>query len=130
MLGAAYAHAGRIDEAIHHLAISTRLSPRDITEPPILFIYGLCHFITGRYPEAIVFSRRAVELRPHFSLPWRVLAAAAGLAGDRDTASHALSEAKRQQPSLSIDWIERYVPLVRSEDRARFIEGLRKAGLK
>jgi hypothetical protein len=57
------------------------------------------------------------------------LAAAAGLAGDRDTASQALSEAKRLQPSLSIDWIERYEPLVRSEDRARFIEGLRTAGL-
>ena len=74
-------------------------------------------------------ARRAVELRPHYGAPWRTLAAAAGLAGDRDTASHALSEAKRLQPSLSVDWIERYHPLVRSEDRARFIDGLRKAGL-
>jgi hypothetical protein len=73
--------------------------------------------------------RRAVALRPHYSTPWRTLAAAAGLAGDRDTASQALAEAKRLQPSLSVDWIERYDPLVRSEDRARFIDGLRKAGL-
>ena len=43
----------------------------------------------------------------------------------RDT----MPEAKRQQPSLSLDWIERYHPLVRSEDHARYIEGLKKAGL-
>jgi tetratricopeptide (TPR) repeat protein len=129
MLGGAYAAAGRIDEAMLHLAISTRLSPRDVTEAPILHNYGLCHFLAGRYTEAIVFSRRAVELRPLYNAPWCTLAAAAALAGDCDTASHALSEAKRQQPSLSIDWIERYHPLVRPEDRARFIEGLRKAGL-
>jgi adenylate cyclase len=129
VLGGTYANAGLIDEAMRHLAIATRLSPRDITEPPILYIYGLCHFLAGRYSEAIVSSRRAVELRQHYSVPWRTLAAAAGLAGDRDTASHALSEAKRLQPSLSIDWIERYEPLVRLEDRARFIDGLMKAGL-
>jgi TolB-like protein/tetratricopeptide (TPR) repeat protein len=130
MLGEACFKAGRIEEAMHHLAIATRLSPRDITEPPILAIYGGCHFLAGRYPEAIASCRRAVELRPDFSAPWRMLAAAAALAGDRDTATHALAEAKRTQPSLSIDWVERYYSLVRPEDRTRFIAGLRKAGLK
>ena len=114
---------------MRHLAIATRLSPRDITEPPILNIHGLCHFLAGRYPEAIASCRRAVELRPHYSAAWRMLAVAAALLGDRDTAAHALAEAKRQQPSLSLDWIERYHPLVRSEDHARYIEGLKKAGL-
>ena len=130
MLGVTNAFDGRIDEAMRHLAIATRLSPRDITEPPILHIYGLCHFLAGRYPDAIASCRRAVELRPHYTTARRMLAAAAGLAGDRDIASQALTEAKRQQPSLSIDWVERYHPLVRSEDRARLIDGFRKAGLE
>ena len=49
MLGCAYANAGLIDEAMRHLAISTRLSPRDVTEAPILYNYGLCHFLAERY---------------------------------------------------------------------------------
>lgn len=129
LLGCAHANAGRVDEAVVHLARSTRLSPRDVTEAPILYNYGLCHFLAGRYPEAIAFSRQAVELRPTYSAPWCTFAAAAALAGDRDAANHALAEAKRAQPSLSIDWVERCHPLVRQEDRARFIDGLRKAGL-
>jgi adenylate cyclase len=129
MLGCAYANAGLIDEAMRHLAISTRLSPRDVTEAPILYNYGLCDFLAGRYSESIVYQRRAVELRPDYFAALTALAAAAGLAGEDDTASHALAEVKRVQPSLSVDWIERYHPLVRPEDRARFIDGLRKAGL-
>ena len=128
ILGCAYANAGRIDEAIRHLAISTRLSPRDVTEAPILYNYGLCDFLAGQYSEFIAYERRAIELRPDYFPALTALAAAAGLAGG-DMAGHALAEAKRVQPSLSVDWIERYHPLVRSEDRARFIEGLRKAGL-
>jgi tetratricopeptide (TPR) repeat protein len=129
ILGCDYANAGRIDEAIGHLATSTRLSPRDVTEAPILFNYGLCAFLAGRYSESMSYERRAIELRPEYFPALTALAAAAGLAGDVDVASHALAEAKRVQPSLSDDWIERYHPLVRAEDRARFIDGLRKAGL-
>ena len=107
----------------------TRLSPRDVTEAPILYIYGLCQLLAGRYPESMAYERRAIELRPDYFPALTALAAAAGLEGDVDIACHALAEAKRVQPSLSEDWIERYHPLVRPEDRARFIEGLRKAGL-
>jgi hypothetical protein len=42
----------------------------------------------------------------------------------------ALAEAKRLQPNLTVDWVERYHPIVRVEDRAMYIEGLRKAGLE
>jgi hypothetical protein len=30
---------------------------------------------------------------------------------------------------LSLEWVEKYYPIVRPEDRARYIEGLRRAGL-
>jgi adenylate cyclase len=129
LLGCAYVNAGRIDEAITHLAKSTRLSPRDVTEAPILYNYGLCHFLAGQYSESVAYQRRAVDLRPNYFAALTALATAASLAGDMDIARHALAEAKRVQPSLSLDWIERYHSLVRPEDRARFIDGLRKAGL-
>jgi adenylate cyclase len=130
ILGCAYAYAGRVDEAFPHLEIATRLSPRDHTEAANLSTGGLCHFIAGRYDEAVAHERRAVQLRPYFGTAWRTLAAAAGLAGDIEQAASALAEAKRLQPALTIDWVEKYHPIIRPEDRARYIEGLRKAGLE
>ena len=74
-------------------------------------------------------ERRAVQLRPNFGTAWRTLAAAAGLAGDQKVAAQALVEARRPDPGLSIDWLEKYHPIVHDHDRALFIQGLRAAGL-
>ena len=90
---------------------------------------GLCNLLAGHFAEAITFERRAVQLKPKAGTAWRTLAAAAGLAGDSSVAAEALVEAKRLQPSLTIDWIEKYHPIVQSKDRTRYIDGLRKAGL-
>jgi len=128
-LGLAYAYAGRVDEAFVHLDIATRLSPRDDIEAANLSIIGLGHLIAGRYDEAVTFERRAVQLLPHLGTAWRTLTAAAGLGGDLELATHALGESKRLQPGLSLAWVEQYHPIVRPEDRARYIEGLRRAGL-
>ena len=45
---------------------------------------------------------------------WRTLAAAAGLAGHFDVAAEALVQIKRLQPNVSLDWIEKYHPIVHS----------------
>jgi adenylate cyclase len=110
--------------------VSAQLSPRDPHQALSLSAVGLCHFVAGRYADSIAGNRRAVHLRPHFTSAWRTLAAAAGLAGDLETGSFALLEAKRLQPELSAGWAEAHLPLVRSEDRERFIEGLRNVGLE
>jgi adenylate cyclase len=129
-LGSAYAYAGMIDDAFRHLEIATRLSPRDYTQAANLSIAGLCNLISGRFADAVTCERRAVQLKPRYGSAWRTLAAAAGLAGDSDLAARALAEARRMQPSLTLEWIEKYYMMVRPEDRARYIEGLRLAGLE
>ena len=129
-LGSAYGYAGLAEEGHRQLEIATRLSPRDQTQATNLSIEGLCHLVAGRYSEAATAERRAVQLRPNYGMAWRTLAAAAGLAGDLELASHALTECRRFQPNVSIDWIEKYYPMIRVEDRARYIEGLRRAGLE
>jgi adenylate cyclase len=86
--------------------------------------------MAGRFAEAASFERRAVQLRPHFGTAWRTYAAAAGLAGDITSATHALKEATRLQPSLTVAWVENHHPIVHAKDRALYIEGLRAAGLK
>ena len=67
---------------------------------------------------------------PDFGTAWRTYAAAAGMAGRREEAAHALREAKRLQPTLSADWVERFHPIVKASDRAMYIQGLRAAGLE
>jgi tetratricopeptide (TPR) repeat protein len=129
ILGCAYGYAGLADEGLKQTEMAVRLSPRDHLQAANLSIEGLCHLIAGRYAEAVTAERRAVQLRPNFGTAWRTLTAAAGLAGDLDLARQGLAECKRLQPNVSIAWIERYHPIIRAEDRARYVEGMRKAGL-
>ena len=130
MLGMAYGYAGHADEGLRHLSLALRLSPRDPQQARYLSTTGICHFVAKRFSVAVGFLRRSVQLRPHFLAAWKTLAAAAGLSGDREVAISALAEAKRLQPDLSIDWIEKYHPIVHEKDRAMYIEGLRAAGLE
>ena len=113
---------------MHHVALASRLSPRDYTQSANFSIRGLCHFVGGRYAEAAEFERRAVELNPDFVSAWRTYAAAAGMAGLPEAAADALSNAKRLQPALSIDWVEKYYQIVKASDRAIYIQGLQAAG--
>jgi adenylate cyclase len=107
-----------------------RLSPRDFTQAVNYSTNGLCHFVAGHFAEAADWQRRAVKLRPHFGTAWRTLAAAAGKAGNLDMAEGTLAEAIRLHPALSIEWLERYHPIVHQRDRAIYIDGLRAAGLE
>ena len=129
VLGLTYGYGGMPDEGLHHLGVAARLSPRDFTHAANFSATGLCYFMKRRFADAVEGERRAVELRPHFGTAWRTLAAAAGLAGELDTAIHALSEAKRLQPSLSVDFVDKFHPIVHEKDRGLYIEGLRIAGL-
>jgi adenylate cyclase len=130
ILGVAYGYAGLADEGYRQLAIATRLSPRDHTQAANLSCEGLCHLVAERYSDAVTAERRAVQMRPNFGTAWRTLTAAAGLCGDLELARLGLAECKRLQPNVSLEWIEKYHPLIRIEDRSRYIEDLRRAGLE
>ena len=127
--GSTYAYNGMSMEATDHLATATRLSPRDFTQAANYSVTGLCRLIDGQFGEAMSFERKAVQLRPRFSTAWRTYAAAAGLAGDREAAQAILAEAKRLQPSLTVDWVERFHPIVQPQHRTLYCQGLRAAGL-
>ena len=51
------------------------------------------------------------------------------MAGDVDLAGAALAECRRVQPNISLDWIRREMPIKLEADRARYLEGFRRAGL-
>ena len=72
-----------------------------------------------------------VDIRNPDSMPLHlVLAAAAALAGDMETAAAELTESKRLNLDLSVSFITEQVPYQRAEDVERVVAGLKKAGLQ
>jgi len=128
--GLVLAWNGRWREGADAARRAMRLSPHD----PLLAIYcGVAAYAayTGRdYAEAIRLARASVRQRTDFAGGWRVLAAAAGMAGDLKLASTTLQDLRRAQPNISLAWAATNLPLMQKEGREHFLEGLRRAGLE
>ncbi len=126
----ALAFSGRWREAIDAVNRAVRLSPHD---PFVAFNHGsaaLGHYLGGNYEEAIRLSQAAIRLRPGYGSAYRLLVAAAGIAGQTDLAAAALKELRRVQPNASLEWIRTHVPLKNDTDRIHYLEGFYRAGLK
>jgi hypothetical protein len=87
------------------------------------------HYLAGRYDEAIAFSRNAWQQRYGLTAAHRVYCASLAQAGRVDEARAALEGLKKLHPELSIAWIEKYVSYTPAP-MAKFLEGMRKAGLE
>ena len=83
-----------------------------------------------RLAKRIAISRESLRQRADFVGAHRVLTAAAGMAGDRELSAIALQGLRQAQPSISLEWIARELPMKRLEDRQHYLDGLRRAGLK
>ena len=128
-LGFALAHDGRSDQAIAHCEQAIRMSPHD---PQNVIFYaglGIAHYLAGRYTEAVGFGRKAVQLRNGWTGGHRTYVVSLAQAGQIEEARAALARLKELQPNMSIAWCERYVPYMPGP-MAKFLEGLRKAGLQ
>ena len=120
---------GRSREGAEAARRALRLSPRD---PFAAIYYGVgayAAFIERDYAEAIRLSRESFRLRKDFVGAYRVITAAAGMAGEMELAQAMLQELRRVQPNISLAWVTRQLPLRIVEQRDRFLEGLRLAGL-
>ena len=119
---------GRREEAIPLFKESLRLNPK----PPNLYYrhFGIALRDSGRYEEAIAVAKKAVEQEPNDTLAYMVLSSSYQLGGREDEARAAAGEILRINPAFSLEMLAKTTP---HKDRAvaeRFIEALRKAGLK
>jgi tetratricopeptide (TPR) repeat protein len=82
----------------------------------------------NRDEQAIATARKAIQQRPTFAAAWRMLAAGLALAGRLDEARAALRRVLELDPTCSLATM--YLRFGHSEKaRARFYDGLRKAGM-
>jgi tetratricopeptide (TPR) repeat protein len=128
--GVALAYCGRWEEGDRAARQALRLSPRDPFAAIYCGVAAYSQFLGGHYEEAMRLAREGLRQRADFVGAHRVLAAAAGAAGHDDIARAALSELRRAQPNISLEWIAREIPFKHEKDRASYLAGLQRAGLR
>ena len=87
------------------------------------------HFVAGRYDEALAWAEAVTWDRPGFLIANIVIAAASALAGRQAAAAQAVDRLRGTEPALRLDTLRDHWPIHRSEDLARWREGLARAGL-
>jgi TolB-like protein len=134
--GWARIYLGEPEVAIEHLAHAMRLSPLD----PLTFVkqmaIAFAHFFAGRYDDASSWAEKALaassprlQEKPGYHPALLIAAASNALAGRLEEARSAIARSRQLNPTPHISNLKNQVPLRRSEDLARYAEGLRKAGL-
>lgn len=128
-LGWALAFDGRSDPAIPHLEQAIRLSPHDPQNTIFNTGIAVAHYLSGRFADAVAFSRKALQQRSGFTSGRRVHVASLACSGKIDEARAELARLKELQPELSLAWIEQHVPYTPGQ-MPKFLEGMRMAGLE
>ena len=90
---------------------------------------GLAHFLAGRYNEARLWAKKALEHRPDFLAALRLLAASSTLGGRTEEAEKIVQQLLQLNPALRISDLKDVYPFRRPEDLTNLIEGFRRAGI-
>jgi adenylate cyclase len=128
-LGFTLATAGRSDEAIAYLEQAIRMSPHDPQNAIFNMAMAVAHFLANRYTEAISFARKAIQQRGGVTSSHRIYIASLSQAGQIEEAHIALQRLRDLMPNISIAWCEQHIPYSPGP-MAKFLDGLRKAGLE
>jgi tetratricopeptide (TPR) repeat protein len=121
--------AGRSDEAVEHGEQAIKMSPQDPQNAIFNTAIAVGHYLAGRYAEAVVFGRKALQQRTQFTSGHRIYVASLAQAGHIDESREALLRLKKVFPEMTIAWIKQYVPYT-TGPMEKFLEGMRKAGLE
>ena len=104
------------------------MSPHDPQNAIFNVGVAISHYMAGRYDDAIAACRTAFQTRAGMARGARIYIASLAQAGRLEEARAALARMKETHPDLSIAWIEQNVPYTPAT-MAKFLEGMRKAGL-
>jgi TolB-like protein len=129
-LSRGFAFAGRDREAIEHGEEAIRLSPLDPEMALFLGAIAVAHYTAGRWDEAAHHTAEALRLRPGFQGAQRLRCASLAQAGRLDEAQALLATVQREQPDLTLAWARANVPYQTPELIERFVDGLRRAGVR
>lgn len=127
--GITLSYLGQHEAALARMARYKRLSPFD---PHAFFFDGakmLPALLTGDYEDAARIGRQVTELHPGLTAAYKPYLAALGHLGAAREAAKVRERLLSLEPGFTIDSFLAGTPLVRTEDRDHFAEGLRRVGL-
>ena len=127
-LGFSLNYAGRPEEGFPHLEKAVRLNP--FGSPNFWHHLGVGYRETGQYNKAIAAQKRALQIAPNDVFAYIVLASSYMYAGREDEARAAAAEILRIDPDFSLERLAGANPMKDPAKKERFIDSLRKAGLK
>jgi TolB-like protein/cytochrome c-type biogenesis protein CcmH/NrfG len=127
-LGKTLFFAGRSEESIPEYKKAIRLNP--IPPSAVPWSLGLSYAYTGQYEEAITWCEKAVRQEPNDLLARIMMTVVYSLSGRGEEAQVEGSEVLRIQPKFSVKKWEKKLTYKEKTDRERFLDALRKAGLK
>jgi adenylate cyclase len=117
--------SGRVDDAIHSLETAYRFDPNMI-HGNFMFL-GIGYYLKEQYDKAINVLEEGVSRKPDWVGNHIIIAAAYAQSDRLEDAKREAQEVLRLEPFFEID---RYGTVFRNKtDRAKIVEGLRKAGL-
>ena len=121
-------YAGRPEDGLKAIRKAMRLNPRH----PFFYVWNVGHayFLMGRYAEAATAFERVIERNPHFPGGHMTLAATYGHLGRTADAEWEVGETLTLLPDFSLAGERGKAMYKNPADLERYIEGLRKAGLK
>jgi TolB-like protein/Flp pilus assembly protein TadD len=129
-LGQALTLTGECAEAVEQINKAIRLSPRD---PFLVYWFGhlsMAMFAGGQYDVACQWGAKVIQENPSFPGGHRLMAAIYGQLGRIEEAKAALKELLLLMPGMTIDDVRKQVPFKDPDHMERYLDGLRKAGLK
>jgi tetratricopeptide (TPR) repeat protein len=134
MSGLARVFLGEHADAIVRFERAIRLSPFDMLAHDFYTGMGFANLFSGRYDEAASWARKAALERSEWAVAARIEAIACALSGRIVEAQEALARMRAIDPDVRLSHLASQkrgvaLRLRRAEDRALFIEGLRRAGL-
>ena len=129
-VGISLMFSGRPAEAVPWFKKAMRLNPFDNTIAPVAL--GMAYYFLGRHDEAISILKDVVRNDPNFFQGHIYLAATYAESGQDDEAHAEIKELLRLNPKLSLESMKRLTQRVwkKESDSDRFVQALRKAGLK
>ena len=120
---------GNPDVAIDHIGRAMELSPQD----PMIFqmqsAMAHAHFTAGDDEQALSWAQEALHARPDHFPALLATAASAAYLGLESKAEDAKDRVLRLLPGVDSRFLANLLPHQRPQDHARWLEGLRKAGI-
>jgi adenylate cyclase len=127
--GVAHACTGQGAEAFQWIEKARRLSPRDVFRIEFDVHTSYAYFQLADYKKATEFAIKALEPKPDHFYPHLILAASHAHLDAMDAARNTVSKLLQLMPGYSLGIADEFCVYVTPDDKARFLDGLRKAGL-